>query len=299
MPFPLQVPSPPQPGGHPFPPIPHHLSSNLLNGPSTTTTSSAPHLANPVPALPHQSSPSLPPHLLHKPQAPHNMRLPPGSHNLRQQSPHHHLHPLPLQHSLPALHPHHQQLRDNLTAPVTEGLSPSLGLPYHQSSSSLPSHNQSPPHGHETGASVAVAAVAATPEGHQVPARGTGPGALSGAAVGPLKPPVKPNTVPLPTQPPPPPTSTDIHAPSNGAPATLGTTSSGHPTYPHHTTSSTTTSTNISTSSYLPPNQFGHPQLADIQRHSQSDDDSGCALEEYTWVPPGLRPDQVSGVFSY
>lgn len=32
----------------------------------------------------------------------------------------------------------------------------------------------------------------------------------------------------------------------------------------------------------------------DIQRHSQSDDDSGCALEEYTWVPPGLRPDQVS-----
>jgi hypothetical protein len=36
----------------------------------------------------------------------------------------------------------------------------------------------------------------------------------------------------------------------------------------------------------------GHHQL-DIQRQSQSDDDSGCALEEYTWVPPGLRPDQV------
>lgn len=32
----------------------------------------------------------------------------------------------------------------------------------------------------------------------------------------------------------------------------------------------------------------------DPQRHSQSDDDSGCALEEYTWVPPGLRPDQVN-----
>lgn len=29
------------------------------------------------------------------------------------------------------------------------------------------------------------------------------------------------------------------------------------------------------------------------QRHSHSDDDSGCALEEYTWVPAGLRPDQV------
>lgn len=32
----------------------------------------------------------------------------------------------------------------------------------------------------------------------------------------------------------------------------------------------------------------------DPHRHSQSDDDSGCALEEYTWVPPGLRPEQVS-----
>ncbi len=25
----------------------------------------------------------------------------------------------------------------------------------------------------------------------------------------------------------------------------------------------------------------------------QSDDDSGCALEEYTWEPPGLKPEQV------
>lgn len=39
------------------------------------------------------------------------------------------------------------------------------------------------------------------------------------------------------------------------------------------------------------------PGQLDIQRHSQSDDDSGCALEEYTWVPPGLRPDQVSWFF--
>lgn len=36
----------------------------------------------------------------------------------------------------------------------------------------------------------------------------------------------------------------------------------------------------------------------DPQRHSQSDDDSGCALEEYTWVPPGLRPEQVHLYFS-
>lgn len=33
-----------------------------------------------------------------------------------------------------------------------------------------------------------------------------------------------------------------------------------------------------------------------FQRSSTSDDDSGCALEEYAWVPPGLRPEQV-GLF--
>lgn len=33
-----------------------------------------------------------------------------------------------------------------------------------------------------------------------------------------------------------------------------------------------------------------------FQRSSTSDDDSGCALEEYAWVPPGLRPEQVSKI---
>lgn len=33
------------------------------------------------------------------------------------------------------------------------------------------------------------------------------------------------------------------------------------------------------------------------QRSSTSDDDSGCALEEYAWVPPGLRPEQVPTMF--
>ncbi|CAH1784774.1 unnamed protein product, partial [Owenia fusiformis] len=33
--------------------------------------------------------------------------------------------------------------------------------------------------------------------------------------------------------------------------------------------------------------------IHDYQRSSASDDDSGCALEEYTWVPPGLKPEQV------
>jgi hypothetical protein len=43
---------------------------------------------------------------------------------------------------------------------------------------------------------------------------------------------------------------------------------------------------------------LGHHAIMGIQRQSQSDDDdSGCALEEYTWVPPGLRPDQVIFTF--
>lgn len=44
----------------------------------------------------------------------------------------------------------------------------------------------------------------------------------------------------------------------------------------------------------MPPGGLpGHSAATDVLRHSQSDDDSGCALEEYTWVPPGLKPDQV------
>ncbi|XP_072310971.1 prickle-like protein 1 [Eucyclogobius newberryi] len=37
---------------------------------------------------------------------------------------------------------------------------------------------------------------------------------------------------------------------------------------------------------------------AGFQRSSTSDDDSGCALEEYSWVPPGLRPEQIQMYFS-
>lgn len=36
-----------------------------------------------------------------------------------------------------------------------------------------------------------------------------------------------------------------------------------------------------------------------FQRSSTSDDDSGCVLEEYAWVPPGLRPEQVSHAFMH
>jgi hypothetical protein len=39
--------------------------------------------------------------------------------------------------------------------------------------------------------------------------------------------------------------------------------------------------------------------VQDLQRNSASDDDSGCALEEYTWVPPGLTPAQVRHISHY
>lgn len=41
--------------------------------------------------------------------------------------------------------------------------------------------------------------------------------------------------------------------------------------------------------------------MYDFQRNSTSDDDSGCALEEYAWVPPGLSPEQVlkSQIFNW
>uniref|UniRef100_A0A674MM55 Prickle planar cell polarity protein 3 n=1 Tax=Takifugu rubripes TaxID=31033 RepID=A0A674MM55_TAKRU len=38
--------------------------------------------------------------------------------------------------------------------------------------------------------------------------------------------------------------------------------------------------------------------VSDFQRNSISDDDSGCASEEYAWVPPGLKPEQVYQYFS-
>nr|XP_023693167.1 prickle planar cell polarity protein 3 isoform X1 [Paramormyrops kingsleyae] len=38
--------------------------------------------------------------------------------------------------------------------------------------------------------------------------------------------------------------------------------------------------------------------VADVRRHSISDDDSGCASEEYAWVPPRLKPEQVHQYFS-
>ncbi|XP_034940659.1 protein prickle-like isoform X2 [Chelonus insularis] len=51
-------------------------------------------------------------------------------------------------------------------------------------------------------------------------------------------------------------------------------------------------------SSIEAPPVLQDPLVHHHQRLSQSDDDSGCALEEYTWVPTGLRPDQVHLYFS-
>lgn len=43
---------------------------------------------------------------------------------------------------------------------------------------------------------------------------------------------------------------------------------------------------------------FGPSSPTDNRQAPHSDDDSGCALEEYTWVPPGLKPEQVHLYFS-
>ncbi|XP_043943388.1 prickle-like protein 1 [Protopterus annectens] len=42
----------------------------------------------------------------------------------------------------------------------------------------------------------------------------------------------------------------------------------------------------------------GKKHALGFQRSSTSDDDSGCALEEYAWVPPGLGTEQVQLYFS-
>lgn len=72
------------------------------------------------------------------------------------------------------------------------------------------------------------------------------------------------------------------------------------PPYHHSPRGSAGSTTSSQQSSSFPPNfppnvhhQVG-PGVPIGHNYSQSDDDSGCALEEYTWVPPGLRPDQVS-----
>ena len=36
-----------------------------------------------------------------------------------------------------------------------------------------------------------------------------------------------------------------------------------------------------------------NPTTTNPVKQAHSDDDSRCALEEDTWVPPGLKPDQV------
>ncbi|KAK0399254.1 hypothetical protein QR680_002962 [Steinernema hermaphroditum] len=37
---------------------------------------------------------------------------------------------------------------------------------------------------------------------------------------------------------------------------------------------------------------------ADVHRQSTSDDDSGCILEEYAWIPMGLKPDMIHRYFT-
>lgn len=53
-----------------------------------------------------------------------------------------------------------------------------------------------------------------------------------------------------------------------------------------------------SSSSSLVPIGSAQPMTRHSASIAHSDDDSGCALEEYTWVPPGLNVDQVHQYFA-
>ena len=48
-----------------------------------------------------------------------------------------------------------------------------------------------------------------------------------------------------------------------------------------------------STTNKMISQQKQHQQPQQHSRSSTSDDDSGCALEEYTWCPPGLKVDHL------
>ena len=48
----------------------------------------------------------------------------------------------------------------------------------------------------------------------------------------------------------------------------------------------------------LTNSMLGYQTMLESLRISQSDDESECALEEYTWIPPGLKPELVHMYFS-
>ncbi len=91
-------------------------------------------------------------------------------------------------------------------------------------------------------------------------------------------------------------TSIDSKSTADGNTGTVSTSSVNSSSMANGTTA-TTTSTSTSgatgtTGSSSNGATAGNP-VPRQQASGQSDDDSGCALEEYTWVPPGLKPDQV------
>ena len=49
-------------------------------------------------------------------------------------------------------------------------------------------------------------------------------------------------------------------------------------------------------SQVLPPGGGAGDLRMNNGRHATSDDDSGCALEEYAWLPQGLTPSQVNAL---
>lgn len=68
------------------------------------------------------------------------------------------------------------------------------------------------------------------------------------------------------------------------------------PQAPHQDSILTSTSSLNTTDSSTTLQQ--QRNVAAPRQSTSDDDDSGCALEEYTWVPPGLKPSQVQQYFS-
>ncbi|EDV59713.1 protein prickle isoform X1 [Drosophila erecta] len=160
-------------------------------------------------------------------------------------------------------------------AQAAAGVVPTSPLPLQRHQQYLPPHHQQHP-GAGAGMGLGMG---------PGPGAGSGPG--SGAAAGPpLGPQYSPGCSANPkysnAQLPPPPHHHHQLSPALSTPSP--------PSLLHHPAGGTS-----SASAHAP--FLGGPHM-DMQRQSHSDDDSGCALEEYTWVPPGLRPDQVRLYFS-
>ena len=114
-----------------------------------------------------------------------------------------------------------------------------------------------------------------------------------------LTPPNVPSVSQTLCQPPLPTSSGGAGSSSGGSSGVVSTVGLGPPSgsTPSGSTPSVSSPASATSSPAPPPTGLGSTGLGapsgSSRRHSTSDDDSGCALDEYTWVPPALTPEQV------